>query len=102
MNFPRQKKVVYSKMHILHFYFVRQTSYQVLDKSLQFLLSLVHTLFGSNDGNKGLVFILHCWEHHPGTGLLTDVADVGTAAPNQELVVFGFGVDFCSKAGLLL
>lgn len=64
--------------------------YQALDEMLQFLLSLPHCFFSANHSDELLVFVLCGGEDDPRPGAVTNLTDVPTTFPDQELVVFWF------------
>lgn len=76
--------------------------YQTLDEFLQLLLCLPHCFFSANHSDELLVFVLCSGEDDPGTGAVTNLADVSTTFPNEELVVFWLCTQLSSVALCLL
>lgn len=63
-------------------------SHQTLDELLQLLLGILHCFFSANHSDELLVFVLCGGEDDPGSGAVTNLADVSTTFSNEKLVVF--------------
>lgn len=67
--------------------------YQVLDQSLQLLLSLANRLLLPHDGDQLLFRVIGCREDDPGPRPVPHATDVGATTADEELVVLRFGVE---------
>ncbi|KAF3835730.1 hypothetical protein F7725_028288 [Dissostichus mawsoni] len=67
---------------------IHSEPYQTLDELLQLLCGIPHGFFGADHSDELLVFVLHGGENDPGPGAVTNLTDVSTTFPYEELVVF--------------